>query len=171
MDRATLEDLPEIVLPERCRLATFGEVTLDQWLDVLRGAFPDRGFDADRWSRAFIEKPHFRPDGAFFVRTDDSVCATAFAWLDDPDEQEMGRVHWVGALPECRGLGLGRAVTIAVLRFLRDLGMSSATLDTDLYRLPAIGLYLSLGFAPVPRTPTEERHWAEVLAKLGATYS
>ena len=48
--------------------------------------------------------------------------------------------------PEFHGKGLGRAITIAGLSFLRFQGLNSAMLYVDAENANAIHLYKSLGF-------------------------
>ncbi|MDP9363358.1 MAG: GNAT family N-acetyltransferase, partial [Chloroflexota bacterium] len=66
------------------------------------------------------------------------------------------------------GRGLGRAVTLATLHRFRELGRRDAVLETDPPRLPAIRLYLALGFRPEPFGPEDDDCWRSVLAALGA---
>ena len=48
------------------------------------------------------------------------------------------------------GTGTGRALVVATLGRLRELGYASAYLTTGSDNRPAIGLYPSLGFVPAP---------------------
>ena len=80
----------------------------------------------------------------------------------------------VCVLPEHRGHGLGRVVTLAVLRYMRQHGFRSARLRTDDWRLSAIRAYLSLGLEPLypPDAVPGDDHrarWAAVIARLGAS--
>ncbi len=59
----------------------------------------------------------------------------------------LGEVYVVGVDPEQRGRGLGRALTVAGLRHLRQRGLSSALLYVDADNTAAISLYRALGFA------------------------
>jgi mycothiol synthase len=52
----------------------------------------------------------------------------------------------IGVDPAERGTGLGRALTLTGLRYLRDRGMPEVMLYVDETNTAAIGLYASLGF-------------------------
>jgi GNAT superfamily N-acetyltransferase len=170
MDRPDLTGLPATVaLPEGYRRLPYDEPLLPRWLDLLNHAFPESGpFTPDTWREQTTGRPQFRPDWVVLIEreSDSVICATAFAWVDQPGERELGRVHWVAARKETRGLGLGRATTLLVLRELADAGFARAMLDTQAFRLPAIQLYLSLGFVPTPNGPEEEGIWRDVLGQL-----
>ena len=53
----------------------------------------------------------------------------------------------VGVDPDAHGRGLGGALTIAGLRYLRAAGLDQAMLYVDESNTPAVRLYTGLGFA------------------------
>jgi hypothetical protein len=57
---------------------------------------------------------------------------------------------------------------LRVLRWFRDHGFAESLLNTDDFRLPAIALYLSLGFQP--EFPQEAHHarWSAIRTALEA---
>jgi ribosomal protein S18 acetylase RimI-like enzyme len=86
------------------------------------------------------------------------LASFALAWLDDVNR--VGELEPVGTDPIYRGLGLGRAVSLAALHALRNAGAENAVVyprGDDAYPIPA-RLYGGMGFMPRARTVTYE-HW------------
>lgn len=172
MDLADLSLAPEPrELPAGFELLTYEEDLLESWFDLLDAAFPECApFRAWRWREGVVEDPRFHREGAFFVRevATGQLVATAYAWRESLDDPCLVRVEWVGAHPRYRGLGLGRLVMERLLTFMREAGYATVTLDTEAFRIPAVGLYLSLGFTPSARSRYERRLWEAVLEQLEA---
>ena len=63
-----------------------------------------------------------------------------------PPSSGLGEVYVVGVNPAEQGSGLGRALTLAGLHYLRDLGVAEVMLYADEDNVPAIRMYEALGF-------------------------
>ena len=63
------------------------------------------------------------------------------------DHDPIGEVYVLGVDPAARGLGLGRTLTLAGLRYLRSRDLDQVMLYVDESNTPAIRLYQDLGFA------------------------
>jgi mycothiol synthase len=131
----------------------------DEWTALNRRAFashPEQG----AWTRADLDlreqEPWFNPEGFFLAERAGRL--VGFHWTkihgqdgDDSKEsghahQAIGEVYVVGVDPDERGVGLGRALTLVGLRYLRSRGLFQVMLYVDESNTPAIKLYESLGF-------------------------
>jgi mycothiol synthase len=150
------DPLRQPTLPPGITLRTFrpGQDE-DEWVSLNARAFaghPEQG----AWTRHDLElrerEPWFDPAGFFIAGRNGAM--TGFHWTKVPPDQEhdqdqderAGEVYVVGVAPGERGTGLGRALTVAGLRYLRDLGLAEATLYVDEENTPAIRMYTGLGF-------------------------
>ena len=82
------------------------------------------------------------------------------------EPRREGVLDYVATHPDHQGRGLGRATCTAVSRYLVAQGCELVSLLTDDWRLPAIHLYLSLGFEPVMNREDMPGRWAGVLHEL-----
>ena len=117
-----------------------------EWLKLNSRAFakhPEQG----GWTRHDLDlrerEPWFDPAGFFIAVRDGHM--TGFHWtkMHDPT---LGEVYVVGVDPDEQGSGLGRALTLAGLRHLRDRGVAQVMLYVDEDNVPAIRMYEGLGF-------------------------
>ena len=148
MRRPLREPLAQLVLPAGRTLRTFvpGQDE-DDWLSLNGRAFakhPEQG----SWTRHDLElrerEPWFDPAGFFIAERDGQMAGFHWTKVHGPD---LGEVYVVGVDPTEQGSGLGRALTLAGLHHLRDLGVAEAMLYVDEDNVPAIRMYEALGFA------------------------
>ena len=113
------------------------------------------------------------PRSPFVLRTFPPRAGETLAFCKGPAQQErvrpQGVLDFVVTHPGHRGRGLGRATCTAVSKFFVDLGCNSVSLLTDDWRLPAIHLYLSLGFKPVMNRTDMPGRWATIYKNLKET--
>ena len=147
MRRPLREPLAQLVLPAGRTLRTFvpGQDE-DDWLSLNGRAFakhPEQG----GWTRHDLElrerEPWFDPAGFFIAERDGQMAGFHWTKVHDPT---LGEVYVVGVDPAEQGSGLGRALTLAGLRHLRDRGVAEAMLYVDEDNVPAIRMYEALGF-------------------------
>ena len=135
--------------------------------DGIAGVLDASGFQGWTAGRVadYLAEPE-RGEGTRVVACGTRIVASTFAsW------QEVGCIgvlDYVACHPEHRGRGLGRAVCLGVLGFFARRGYESVTLLTDDVRLPAIALYLSLGFAPDMTREDMPGRWEQVRRQLDA---
>ena len=152
MRRSLRDPLDPPRLPAGTALRTFRPGRDDQeWLSLNARAFAGHA-EQGSWTRRDLElrerEPWFDPAG-FFIADRDGVM-TGFHWTKVPGpaeaDQGLGEVYVVGVDPGAHGTGLGRALTLAGLGYLRDRGLAEAMLYVDEDNVPAIRLYTGLGF-------------------------
>lgn len=149
---------PELADGITVRIFRIGEDE-DSWVALNRRAFarhPEQG----AWTREDLDmrerEPWFDPEGFFLAERDGHL--VGFHWTkvhggaDKPTDhghghEPIGEVYVVGVDPGERGSGLGRALTLTGLRYLRSRGLAQVMLYVDETNTAAIGLYESLGFA------------------------
>ena len=122
-----------------------------RWIEVNNQAFADHpdqsGMTLERL-HADMAEDWFDPAG-FLLHERDGALA-AFCWTKQhpatSTEPAMGEIYVIGVAPAFQGLGLGRALTVAGLDHLADVGLGVAMLYVDVSNTAAMRLYDELGF-------------------------
>lgn len=153
------ERLADPELPRGFRITTYEDEAAD-WVRLKNAVFSSNT-TIDWFRQNYVEKPSFYPEGWFFAEHRGKKVGVASALLHPGSEDDTlsGSIEWVGNLPEVRGKGVGRALTLACMRFLYQCGLDQAILMTQYFRKPAVALYRSLGF----RVAREHRLYAKRL--------
>ena len=165
--RATLDDLPDVaaMLPPGYTLRTRRDDDLPKLADLMNRSFPEIGWDEAKAHDALIADETVKT--TFIIEHGDELVATASArWQPDRYPHE-GYVHWVGADPNHRGKNLGLIASLATLHEFARWGAKGSILHTDDFRVPAIKVYLKLGFVPVYDHATHAPRWAKLRPLLG----
>jgi mycothiol synthase len=158
MRRSLFAPLPEPVLPDGVILRTFEPgVDDEEWVRVNARAFADHP-DQGRWTlrdlRIRMSEPWFAPAGFLLAVSASSGALLGFHWTKvhgsagaEHQHEPIGEVYVVGVDPSAAGQGLGKALTLAGLRYLRSAGLDQAMLYVDESNTRAVALYTALGFA------------------------
>ncbi|WP_236790461.1 mycothiol synthase [Amycolatopsis sp. GM8] len=158
-------DWPEPVLPQGVSLRTFVPGQDEQAvIDVNARAFdwhPEQGALTVGELRATEEEDWFDADGFFLASAPAGAGGTdtadgrvlGFHWTKvhpaDPEAfggEPVGEVYVVGVDPAAQGGGLGKALTLAGLRYLRERGLKQVILYVEGDNAPALTVYSRLGF-------------------------
>ncbi|MFQ5960428.1 MAG: GNAT family N-acetyltransferase [Candidatus Methylomirabilales bacterium] len=158
---------PELHIPHGFRLRTYG-LGDDETLSCL--------LDRAGMGRARLDYriPHVLPDGFFFVQHEGTgrlVATCVAAHLPTLRHPFGGNLGWLAVDPNYRGQGLGYAVSAAVTQRLLKAGYRHIYLETDDFRLPAIKIYLRMGWIPFVFQEDMHDRWQAVCQQLGWVFS
>lgn len=124
------------------------------WLALNSRAFashPEQG----RWTGTDLaqreQESWFDPAGFFLAERQGRLVGFHWTKIHAPgpaggNAQPVGEVYVIGVDPAAQGTGLGRALTLTGLHYLRERGMPEVMLYVEETNTAAIRLYESLGF-------------------------
>ncbi|HEY2493777.1 MAG TPA: GNAT family N-acetyltransferase [Paenibacillus sp.] len=159
MKKETLSDLPVFHCPLGYRFRHFQPEDERNWEDLIRHSFTREV----KFAHKIGDQVPCYSDRVLFICRGDQPVATATAWETGSDDNRNWYLHMVGVLPEYSGKGLGFAASLAALQKIREAGGESAFLETDDFRLPAIRIYLRLGFQPLYIDESHPGRWERIL--------
>ena len=138
----------EPVVPEGYEIVTYKDGDSAEWA-ALKDAIFGGETAPDQFLREFAARHDFDPAGWFFVVHEGRKVGMTGAMICRNRQTGVvtgGQIHWVGALAEERGKGLGEALMLAGLNYFKALEADPCVLVTQHFRVPAVTLYEKLGF-------------------------
>jgi mycothiol synthase len=163
---ASLDRLPDVVIPGAYVIRTYRPGDGAAWCRLINDAIGGE-YAEERFEQEMTGAPGLEPADLFFAVSGGAPAGTAWARRARDKPESVGYVHMVAVAPEHRGRGLGRALVLSVLYRFREVGIACAMLETDDIRLPAIHLYLGLGFRPELVHESHAERWRRVRRELG----
>lgn len=154
MRRSLYAELPKLELPENTKIKSF-DASEDKakWLELNAQVFadhPEQGRLDEVGLDIRLSEKWFKPEG-FLISTDEHGNFTGYNWTkihgNSIGHLDIGEIYVLGVTPQMRGTGLGRALAIAGLEYLRSEGLAAAMLYVDRDNTSAVKLYESIGFA------------------------
>lgn len=140
----------------------------EHWCLIISESF-HKEFNQYEWQRQILGREGFRPERIFFIFDDSGVpCATASAMRIGGEQH--GYVHYVGTRPTFAGKKLGYHATAAVTQSFQREGCLDAALDTDPERIPAICVYLKLGYRPLVIHEKHQVIWDDIRKQIGINF-
>ncbi|MCL0028983.1 GNAT family N-acetyltransferase [Dehalococcoidia bacterium] len=97
------------------------------------------------------------PEGILFITDNGAPAAYNWTHRNENSHGMLGFIGMTGVHPKYRGEGLGTAVVVAGLEYLRSEGIATVELEVDSQNPPARALYLKLGFQRTNRAVWYEK--------------
>ncbi|RLD10460.1 MAG: hypothetical protein DRI44_06030 [Chlamydiae bacterium] len=152
-------------LPDGYLLRNFQNKDNKSYINLMKSA----GFND--WNNETLDSALKKviPNALFFIEHIETteIVGTAMGSVNPskyfPNGVELG---WVAVAPSHRGKNLSYTACAAVIKKNLELGYREIYLLTDDFRLPAIKIYLKLGFIPYYYLPDMQLRWKEIFKKL-----
>jgi GNAT superfamily N-acetyltransferase len=147
-------------LPPGYRLVTFRPGDEQAWCAVKNAVFG--GEVTPEWFRGrFGDQPNFDPEGWFFIEHEGRKVgiAGAIVWFADAQltRANGALMEWVGVLDEERGKGLGEALVVACLMYLKRRNVYPNCVVSQYFRTAAVALYEKMGYGVIRECRTYEK--------------
>jgi len=162
----SFEALPEVKMPAGYSIRTYQQGDASHWCRLIASGIGGQ-WNEKSFRESVAGSSGFDPQSLFFVETEGLVVGTACATWHDSYPSDTGYVHMLAVDPVHQGHGLGKALMLSVLHRLHKKGFRRAVLQTDDFRLPAIRLYLGLGFRPRFTHDSHQGRWNRVYQEIG----
>jgi mycothiol synthase len=122
-----------------------------EWLELNNKIFinhPDQGNWAIEDLENRMAEPWFDPEGFFIAFENKKMIG--FCWTkihhDFVNQDPVAELYVIGVDPDSRTKGIGNAVAVTALNYLKEKGLNQAMLYVDADNSKALKLYESLGF-------------------------
>lgn len=162
MRHPDITKLPPLCLPSGFCLYNHTEgVDEPIWEALVKRAFNNTfSFEA-----CIVNGGFYKPERVLYLKYNGKTIATATA-VERSDFPGEGWFRMIATDPDSRGLGAGRLICLAALHSLAARGYKTAALSTDDDRIPALCLYLSLGFEPIYTHESHKERWEKVMNEI-----
>ena len=162
MMQRDLQDLPALQRPAGISIRACGDGDDAAWEAITDDAF-ERAPTPGRFHSIMRSSRWFRPERVLFLRDGYRPVATASAWVEETYGPDAGVLHYVAVRRASHGRQFGRHVSLAAMHVMAREGHRRVVLRTDDDRIPAIRLYLKLGFVPFLVHENQRERWGDVL--------
>ncbi len=125
-----------------------GAPEVDAYVDVHRAAFDTKNMTSEWRLRTLTAAHHTAEADLVAVAPDGRLAGFCVGWLL-PGKCAVGQIEPLGVLWDYREIGVGAALVTECVRRLMARGAAKVLVETDTYRIPALGLYESAGFEPI----------------------
>lgn len=137
------QDLPNLHLPDGYSIRPLhGPAEVETYVNLHQAAFRSDKMTTT-WRMRMLKHPSYKPEIDLVIADpDDTAVGFCICWM----LEEMGQIEPLSIHPDYQGIGLGSALEIAALHFLRNHGARFVYVDHVSLNEKAIALSLQTGF-------------------------
>ncbi len=164
MVRKNMLNIPQYSLPAEFRIRLFEEGDEKNWtrIETSVGEFKDENAALAHFKNEFGAHIDEMTARCLFIENEQGeAIATTTAWYGDLEGygEGLGRIHWVGVVPEYQGRKLSKPLLSEAMNILaRHHSQAYLTSQTTSYQ--AVNMYLNYGFEPYLTSTTCDEAWA-----------
>ena len=138
----------EVVLPDGYSIVSYQPGLEKEWarLEFAIGDFGSLEEAELYFAETYLQNPYMFSRILFAVDKDNNVAGSCIAWPDPKGESKASSLHWLVVDEKYQGIGLGRALSTAVMNIYAEHEALPVYIHTQPWSWKAILLYLSLGF-------------------------
>jgi GNAT superfamily N-acetyltransferase len=164
MVRRDMLEIPQYPLPAGFRIRLFEEGDEKNWARIENSVneFKDEEAALASFGNEFGAHIDEMMERCLFIEDEHGeAIATTTAWYGDLDGhgEGVGRIHWVGMVPEYQGRKLSKPLLSEAMNILAH-HHSNAYLTSQTTSYSAVNMYLNYGFEPYLTSPTCDEAWA-----------
>ena len=163
MIRKNMLDIPQYELPEGFQMRLFQKGDEQKWANTETRVdeFKDEEAALAHFEKEFGAYVDEMTERCLFIEDEQGeVIATTTAWYGEleGEDEVLGRIHWVGVVPEYQGRKLAKPLLSAAMNILASKH-SKAYLTSQTTSYQAVNMYLNYGFEPLFMNPTCQEAW------------
>ncbi len=138
----------EVVLPDGYSIVSYRHGLEKEWarMEFAIGDFGSLEEAELYFAETYLQNPYMFSRILFAVDKDNNVAGSCIAWQDLKGESKASSLHWLVVDEKYQGIGLGRALSTAVMNIYAEHEALPVYIHTQPWSWKAILLYLSLGF-------------------------
>ena len=138
----------EVVLPDGYSIVSYQPGLEKEWvrMEFAIGDFGSLEEAEFYFAETYLQNPYMFSRILFAVDKDNKVAGSCIAWQDPKGESKASSLHWLVVDEKYQGIGLGRALSTAVMNIYAGHEALPVYIHTQPWSWKAILLYLSLGF-------------------------
>ena len=137
-----------VELPDGFSIVSYQYRYENEWakLEYAIGDFDSLEAAKKYFVETYLQKSELFPNILFLLNREHEIVGSCIAWQDMQSRNSVSSLHWLVVQEQYQGIGLGRALSTAVMNIYADRRAFPVYIHTQPWSWKAVLLYLSLGF-------------------------